>query len=82
MLQLIQYKDVFVANDASSEKLHAYLANHSENEYVIVYIDNGTSEIWSSRYDENEVLKSFEAATGYANAQELYEGAWLLAIGR
>ena len=82
MLQLIQYKDVFVANDASSEKLLTYLANHSENEYVVVYIDNGTSEIWSSRYDENEVLQSFEAATGYADAQELYEGAWLLTIGK
>ena len=82
MLQLIQYKDVFVTNDASSEKLHTYLANHSENEYVVVYIDNGTSEIWSSRYDENEVLQSFEAATGYENAQELYEGAWLLTNGK
>lgn len=82
MLQLIHYKDVFIANDASSDKLHAYLENHSENESVIVYVDNGISEIWSSRYDEKEVLQSFEVATGYENAQELYEGAWLLTSGR
>ena len=81
MLQLSLYDDVFVTNDASSEALINYLDLHRENEFVIVYVDDGTNPTWSSQYNEEETIQAFERETGYQDAEEIYEGAWLLRKG-
>lgn len=78
MLQLMQYEDVFVTNDADSKELAKYLEQHTENDTVVVYIDDGDNPEWSSRYQADEMLQSFEEETDYGNAEVLYDGAWLL----
>lgn len=69
LVQLIRFEDVFVANDAGSEKLKEYLAE-KDSDTLVVYID--TNKFWSSGFDPETVLPMLEAATGYGNAQMLY----------
>ena len=68
-VQLIRFEDVFVANDASSEKLSEYLEN-KDSDTLILYID--TNKFWSSGFEPEKVLPALESETGYANAELLY----------
>ena len=72
MLQLMAFPEVFVTGDPDSPALAEYL-DRAESEELVVYID--IDGIWGSGLDPDETLDRLEAATGYAEAEHLYQYA-------
>ena len=71
LLQLMQFPDVFFTNDPSSEALKDYLANHSANHSLVVYVD--ISKEWGSGYDSVEMIQELLDHTEYNSAEPLYQ---------
>ena len=68
ILQLLNFEDVFVANDAASEKLADYIG---DAERAVVYVD--ISQYWSSGFDADEILAQLSASFGFTECRPLYD---------
>ena len=72
MLQLMVFDEVFVTGDPASEALESYL-KQKDCEELVVYID--IDSMWGSGFVPNVMLGDLKEATGYAQAEHLYQYA-------
>ena len=72
MLQLMTFDEVYVTGDPASEALEAYL-KQKDSEELVVYID--IDSMWGSGFAPDVMLVKLEEATGYAEAEHLYQYA-------
>ena len=72
MLQLMSFDEVYVTGDPASEALEAYLTQ-KDSEELVVYID--IDSMWGSGFAPDVMLVKLEEATGYAEAEHLYQYA-------
>ena len=72
MLQLMSFDEVYVTGDPASEALETYLTQRDSKE-LVVYID--IDSMWGSGFAPDVMLVKLEEATGYAEAEHLYQYA-------
>ena len=72
MLQLMAFDEVYVTGDPASEALESYLAQKDSGE-LVVYVD--IDSMWGSGFAPDAMLDELEKATGYAEAEHLYQYA-------
>ena len=68
---LIKFKDFYVTDDLKEDEYLEYLANHSDNEAVVVFVD--TDPVGGSGLDCDEVIGSFVSKGLYDTVFVLYE---------
>ena len=66
------FDEVFVTGDPASEALESYL-KQKDCEELVVYID--IDSMWGSGFVPNVMLGDLKEATGYAQAEHLYQYA-------
>ena len=72
MLQLMVFDEVYVTGDPASEALETYLAQKDSGE-LVVYVD--IDSMWGSGFAPDAMLDELEKATGYTEAEHLYQYA-------
>ena len=72
MLQLMNFEDVYVTEDAGSAGLKRYLEEKNSDECV-VYVD--IDGFWGSGFQADEALGKLMEETGYTASEHLYQYA-------
>ena len=70
LIQLMNFQDIFVCSNESTETVNEYIDQHAHSESAVVFID--TNEFWSSGYNAEEEIIGFLDKTKYSEYEKLY----------